>query len=132
MINNRNKMVALVFALLLIVVSKGAFAGLLTPLTRETYVQVEIAALQYRIVEIQQRLDNLSNTNIGTVPDTSALDALYKKFNTNFMEHLRYGDARKKEIKRWLEQNTQQKLTLEQLNSQMDHLSTQLTSSESD
>ncbi len=130
--DDHKNIVGVMLALSLIVLSNSVAAGLLTPLTSETYVQVEIAALQYRIAETQQRIDNLSNVNAGTVPDTSMLDALYIKFNTNFMEHLRYGDTRKKEINRWLEQHAHQKTTLEQLRSQMERLSSQLASSESD
>jgi hypothetical protein len=126
---HHKNIVGVILSLSLLVLNHSVTAGLLTPLTSETWVQVEIATLQYRVAETQQRLDSLSNT--GATPDTSVLDAAYKKFNTNFMEHLRYGDTRKKEIKRWLEQNIQQKFTLEQLKSQMDRLSSQLEANES-
>lgn len=127
--DHHKKIISVIFSLLLIGLSNSVIAGLLTPLANKTWVQVEITALQYRVAEMQQRLDNRTNIN-ATVPDTSALDAVYKAFNTNFMEHLRYGDAHKKEINGWLEQNTEQKLTLVQLKSQMDRLSSQLESNE--
>lgn len=129
--NNQNKVIGVVFILLLVVMGKGGYAGFLTPLTSEIYVQVEIAALEYQVAEMQNRLDSQSDQNTHGIPDTSSSDAIYKKFNTNFMEHLRYGDAHKIEINRWLEQNPQQKITLEQLRHQANRLSSQLESSES-
>jgi len=126
----KNKAITTFFSLLLIVVTADVTARLLTPLTTETYVQVEITALEYQIVELQQQLGSPPSEITAALPDTSSLDAIYKRFNTNFMEHLRYGDAHKREINRWLEQNPQQAIWLEQFKNQMEQLSSQLESRE--
>lgn len=126
----KNRTLSLLFSLLLIVVATDASARLLTPLTTETYVQVEINALEHQIVELHQQLGSPLGEITTALPDTTSLDAIYKRYNTNFMEHLRYGDAHKREINRWLEQNPQQATWLEQFKNQLEQLSSQLESRE--
>ena len=129
-VKNKNSwcLVAILFVSLLPWTIPTSVAALLTPLTPETYVQVELRVLTQNIANTRRELESRKIRNRSGAPtSTSEIDAIYREFNTNFMEHLRYSDKQAAAIEAWLSDHPREQGQRDSMRRELESLRSAIT-----
>ena len=112
---------------LLLAVGANASAAILTPLTIDTYIQVELRVLAQRVDDAQREIAlRRQQPDSRATDESNNVDAIYRSYNTNYIEHLRFGDKHRAEIDKWLSDHAFERAQIDDLQRQLDALNNEI------